>query len=97
MPLYDTLGPDAVQYIISHAHVTLVCCDALKLPALVEPVKAAKGQVSAVVYWGEVHTLAKMVRPGTGPVCTVACCWKQACSVLTGNAWHQVCSRFTGC
>ena len=66
VPLYDTLGPDAVQYIVTHAQVSLVFCDTLKLPALVEPVKAAKGQVSAVVYWGEVHTLAKMVRTGTG-------------------------------
>ena len=39
MPLYDTLGPDAVKYIIGHAAVSLVFADAAKMRALVEPLK----------------------------------------------------------
>ena len=62
MPLYDTLGADAVEYIINHAEVTVVCASSLKLPALVQPLAATKGKVTAVIYWGEVDTLAKMVR-----------------------------------
>ena len=59
VPLYDTLGPDAVEFIVGHAEVTLVFASALK--ALVKPVKAAGGQVAAVIFWGEIDTLAKMV------------------------------------
>lgn len=63
VPLYDTLGSDAVRYIINHAEVTIVFADSLKLPALVQPLKETKGQVTAVVYWGEPDTLAKVVCP----------------------------------
>lgn len=62
VPLYDTLGADAVRYIISHAEVTIVFASALKLPALVKPLAETSGQVTAVIYWGEIDTLAKMVR-----------------------------------
>ena len=61
VPLYDTLGSDAVRYIINHAEVTLVFADSLKMPALIQPLAETKGQVSAVVYWGECDTLAKVV------------------------------------
>ncbi|BDA49779.1 Long chain acyl-CoA synthetase 4 [Coccomyxa sp. Obi] len=60
VPLYDTLGADAVEYIINHAEVTIVCASSLKLPALIQPLAATKGQVTAVIYWGEVDTLAKV-------------------------------------
>lgn len=63
VPLYDTLGSDAVRYIINHAEVTIVFADALKMPALIQPLKETKGQVIAVVYWGEPDTLAKVVSP----------------------------------
>ncbi|EIE18699.1 long chain acyl-CoA synthetase 4 [Coccomyxa subellipsoidea C-169] len=60
VPLYDTLGSDAVRYIINHAEVTVVFADSLKMPALIQPLAETKGQVSAVVYWGECDTLAKV-------------------------------------
>ena len=70
MPLYDTLGPDAVEYIIGHAEVTIVFASALKMRALVEPLSRAKGKVRAVIVWGEMDGIAKMVRqsciPATG-------------------------------
>jgi long-chain acyl-CoA synthetase len=62
VPLYDTLGPDAVQYIIGHAEVTIVFVSSLKLKALIKPLKETHGQVKAVVYWGDVDSIAKMVR-----------------------------------
>lgn len=58
MPLYDTLGPDAVQYIIGHAEVTIVFASGLKLRALVKPLQQSKGQVTAVIYWGEQDAIA---------------------------------------
>lgn len=61
VPLYDTLGPDAVEYIIGHAEVTIVFASALKMRALVEPLSRAKGSVRAVIVWGEIDGIAKMV------------------------------------
>ncbi len=61
VPLYDTLGPDAVEYIIGHAEVTIVFASALKMRALVEPLSRAKGKVKAVIVWGEIDGIAKMV------------------------------------
>lgn len=63
VPLYDTLGPDAVEYIIGHAEITLVFASAVKMRALVEPLIKAKGKVKALVVWGEVDGIAQMVRP----------------------------------
>ncbi|EME47202.1 hypothetical protein DOTSEDRAFT_69225 [Dothistroma septosporum NZE10] len=34
--LYDTLGPDAVEYIINHAELTSVCCSVSHIPALLK-------------------------------------------------------------
>ncbi len=62
VPLYDTLGPDAVEYIIGHAGVTIVFASALKMRALVEPLSRAKGAVKAVIVWGDIDGIAKMVR-----------------------------------
>lgn len=61
VPLYDTLGPDAVEYIIGHAEVTIVFASALKMRALVEPLTRAKGKVKAVIVWGEIDGIAKTV------------------------------------
>ena len=50
VPLYDTLGPDAVKYIVGHAAVTLVVADAVKMRALVEPLKVGLNRLSRVVH-----------------------------------------------
>jgi long-subunit acyl-CoA synthetase (AMP-forming) len=34
VPLYDTLGPDAVEYICNHAELAAVGCSAAVLPTL---------------------------------------------------------------
>ena len=34
VPLYDTLGPDAVEYICNHAELACVGCSAAVLPVL---------------------------------------------------------------
>jgi hypothetical protein len=34
VPLYDTLGPDAVEYIVNHAELGAVACSAAVLPTL---------------------------------------------------------------
>lgn len=34
VPLYDTLGPDAVEYICNHAELSMVACSAAVLPVM---------------------------------------------------------------
>ncbi len=36
VPLYDTLGPDAVRYICGHAELAAVACAAALLPTLLQ-------------------------------------------------------------
>jgi len=36
VPLYDTLGPDAVDYICNHAELTAVACSAAVAPVLLQ-------------------------------------------------------------
>lgn len=59
VPLYDTLGENAVEYIINHSGAVLSFCEGKKLPLLA---KAAKGldvaQFKHVVYWGKADAAA---------------------------------------
>ncbi len=36
VPLYDTLGPDAITFIVKHAELTCVACERSKLAALLK-------------------------------------------------------------
>lgn len=51
VPLYDTLGADAVEYILNHAEISIVVVQAAKLPALLEALPKAKG-IKTVIVWG---------------------------------------------
>ena len=54
VPLYDTLGENAVEYIINHSEAVAAFCDSKKLGQLA---KAAKGFCTGgfkhVIYWGD--------------------------------------------
>eukprot|EP00878_Enallax_costatus_P003626 GHUV01003840.1.p1 GENE.GHUV01003840.1~~GHUV01003840.1.p1 ORF type:complete len:345 (+),score=105.28 GHUV01003840.1:110-1144(+) len=52
VPLYDTLGENAVQYIINHSEAVAAFCDSKKLGQLA---KAARGSENFkyVIYWGD--------------------------------------------
>ena len=53
VPLYDTLGENAVEYIISHSGTSALFASADKLPTLAKALpKLERGQVSTIVYWG---------------------------------------------
>ena len=54
VPLYDTLGPDAVRYMCGHAELAAVACAAAVLPTLLQCL-------------GECPTVALVVR--TRPHC----------------------------
>ncbi|KAK9828036.1 hypothetical protein WJX81_003948 [Elliptochloris bilobata] len=53
VPLYDTLGENAVEYIISHSETSALFASADKLPTLAKALpKLERGQVRTIVYWG---------------------------------------------
>merc|ERR1739848_403237 len=54
VPLYDTLGVDAVEYIINHADIEVVFCSSAVLPTLMESIKTCPTLRAVVVYasWG---------------------------------------------
>ncbi|KAF6256258.1 hypothetical protein COO60DRAFT_1530236 [Scenedesmus sp. NREL 46B-D3] len=51
VPLYDTLGPDAVEYICNHAELAAVGCSAAVLPTLLSCI-ARCPTVKLLVVWG---------------------------------------------
>ena len=53
VPLYDSLGEDAIEYIVDHASCSIVFVSALKFPGLVEALPRLKHTVKTVVYWGQ--------------------------------------------
>lgn len=53
VPLYDTLGESAVEFIIQHSEARLVVVSAAKLPILVKALPSTASQLLAVVYWGK--------------------------------------------
>lgn len=48
VPLYDTLGPDAVRYISNHAELRAVTCSIALLPVLLKELQACPS-ISLVV------------------------------------------------
>lgn len=53
VPLYDSLGESAVEYIIKHAEVSAVVVQGSKLPELLKALPAVRDLVHTVVYWGK--------------------------------------------
>ena len=53
VPLYDTFGPEAVQFIIGHSEVRAVFCSASKLKELTAVVRQVSTQVLQIIVWGE--------------------------------------------
>ncbi|KAK9835226.1 hypothetical protein WJX81_007254 [Elliptochloris bilobata] len=50
VPLYDTLGPDAVRYICNHAELAAVACAAAVLPTLLQCLSESPTVVLVVVF-----------------------------------------------
>lgn len=73
VPLYDTLGEPAVQYIIKHAETRFVLSSGAKLAMLARAVAKAEGVVSCgIAYWGEapaetVKVWGRGLRAGSSP------------------------------
>lgn len=53
VPLYDSLGEDAIEYIVRHSEATLVFAQSAKLARLEKALPQIKDLVKCVVYWGD--------------------------------------------
>jgi hypothetical protein len=76
VPLYETLGENAVEFILQHADVQLVFVEGCRMARMVKALREVH-QVQAVVYWGPASTADIKVRElghATGLCCQ--------CSVL---------------
>ena len=70
VPLYDSLGENAIEFIINHSESSIAFVATDKLVALAKALPKTKGTLKSIVYWGEGH-------PASIEVCT---CFHQ-CSI----------------
>lgn len=66
MPLYDTLGASAVQYIIQHASVSVILVAGDKFKHLLPVLPTLKQQIGLVIYWGTVDSVMLLDAEKTG-------------------------------
>ncbi|KAI3525382.1 hypothetical protein L1887_04141 [Cichorium endivia] len=59
VPLYDTLGANAVEYIINHAEISLVFVQETKLPAILSCVPNCSSNLKTIVSFGNVSESQK--------------------------------------
>ncbi|KXZ49465.1 hypothetical protein GPECTOR_21g691 [Gonium pectorale] len=52
VPLYDSLGENAIEYIVNHSEAVAAFTSTEKLPALVKALPKTKETLKVVVYWG---------------------------------------------
>lgn len=52
VPLYDTLGENAIEYILGHSEASVVVVAADKIRNLAAALATNKEHVETVVYWG---------------------------------------------
>lgn len=52
MPIYDSLGENAVEFIINHSETSIAVVESAKLPALAKVAAQVKGTLRTVVYLG---------------------------------------------
>ena len=53
VPLYDTLGENAIEYIIDHSESSFIVIAAAKLPAFSKALPKITSALEGIVYWGK--------------------------------------------
>jgi long-subunit acyl-CoA synthetase (AMP-forming) len=87
VPLYDTLGEKAIEYVMSHSETKFVVAAGSKLAGLAKSLKGFKGKLLGVAYWGPAPEEAKQVS------CTGIATALRLCMLLQQQ---QVCSSLPG-
>jgi hypothetical protein len=62
VPLYDSLGENAIEYIVNHSEAVAAFTSSEKLPNLVKALPHCKEHLKTVVYWGAGSPDAAKVR-----------------------------------
>ena len=71
VPLYDTLGENAIEYIIDHSEADFVVVAAAKMPNFTAALPKITQKLKGVVYWGSEATSADLDKvAGKGFTCT---------------------------
>ena len=79
MPLYDSLGENAVEYIVNHAGVELVFIDVAKLPEFVKVTAC-----SAYTTWEHHVTAACRVKGTAAQLVPLNNCHEHSCALQHG-------------
>ena len=61
VPLYDSLGENAIEYIVNHASCSIVFVSCERFAGLLEALPKVKHVVKTVVYWGSSHEVSTKV------------------------------------
>lgn len=100
VPIYDSLGKDAVEYIIKHSELTVALVESSKLGAIAAVASAVAGQMHTLVYVGKedaasldairsagitVHSFAEFLELGK----------KKAVKVVPPTPDHVACIMYT--
>ncbi|XAR59509.1 Long-chain-fatty-acid--CoA ligase [Bertholletia excelsa] len=88
VPLYDTLGPNAVEFIINHAEVSIAFVQESKIPAVLECLPRCTSYLKTIVSFGEISSLQKKKAEGLGVSCFS---WKEF--ALLGSLDHELPSK----
>ncbi|KAL2946323.1 hypothetical protein AAZX31_20G007200 [Glycine max] len=69
VPLYDTLGPNAVEFIINHAEVSIAFVQEKKIPSVLSCLAQCSSNLKTIVSFGSVSTTQKKEAEGHGASC----------------------------
>jgi long-chain acyl-CoA synthetase len=74
VPLYDTLGEKAIEYVLGHSETKFVVAAGSKLAGLAKSLKGFKGKLLGVAYWGDAPEEAKQVSRTARWISNIPCC-----------------------
>ncbi|KAJ1440330.1 AMP-dependent synthetase/ligase [Sesbania bispinosa] len=69
VPLYDTLGPNAVEFIINHAEVSIAFVQEKKIPSILSCLERCSSNLKTIVSFGNVSTTQKKQAEELGTSC----------------------------
>lgn len=85
VPLYETLGENAIEYILEHSEARLAVVAGKRLARVVSALRQIpKKQVLALVYWGEANQQVLQVKLCCPAVAYSAYVYTLACDALAG-------------
>ncbi|KAG5526555.1 hypothetical protein RHGRI_032735 [Rhododendron griersonianum] len=88
VPLYDTLGPNAVEFIINHAEVSIAFIQENKIPAVLTCLPKCSSYLKTIVSFGEISGIQKKEAEDLGVSCFS---WKEF--ALLGRLDHELPSK----